>query len=199
MVGLTDSYDSKKVYFISSLIGAIGLILFAFCADGFYTALLLWSIVGAGFDGTYMPGLQILNERLDSKGKEKYVSVYTAFFGLGTAASFFLLGILKEYNLDWANDIDSQTFEYFLPNTKLRIKQFELHQHKSFLHTDKLTSIRSDYQMTALASDALDYVLLNAQDHLQLKMLFHIVQIPTRDIKSSIQLQKNLIVVFWLL
>ena len=101
LVGLTDSYDSKIVYFISSLIGSIGLILFALFANGFYSALLMWSIVGAGFAGTYMPGLQILNERLDSKGKEKYVSVYTAFFGLGTAASFFILGILKEYNLDW--------------------------------------------------------------------------------------------------
>ena len=101
LVGLTDSYDSKKVYFISSLIGSIGLILFALFANGFYSALLMWSIVGAGFAGTYMPGLQILNERLNSKGKEKYVSVYTAFFGLGTAASFFILGILKEYNLDW--------------------------------------------------------------------------------------------------
>ena len=101
LVGLTDSYDSKKVYFLSSLIGSIGLLLFALFANGFYSALLMWSIVGAGFAGTYMPGLQILNERLDSKGKEKYVSVYTAFFGLGTAASFFILGILKEYNLDW--------------------------------------------------------------------------------------------------
>ena len=103
LVGLTDSYDSKKVYFISSLIGSIGLVLFALFANGFYSALLMWSIVGAGFAGTYMPGLQILNERLDSKGKEKYVSVYTAFFGLGTAASFFILGILKEYNLDWSH------------------------------------------------------------------------------------------------
>ena len=103
LVGLTDSYDSKKVYFISSLIGSIGLILFALFANGFYSALLMWSIVGAGFAGTYMPGLQILNERLDAKGKEKYVSVYTAFFGLGTAASFFILGILKEYNLDWSH------------------------------------------------------------------------------------------------
>ena len=103
LVGLTDSYDSKKVYFLSSLIGSIGLLLFALFANGFYSALLMWSIVGAGFAGTYMPGLQILNERLDAKGKEKYVSVYTAFFGLGTAASFFILGILKEYNLDWSH------------------------------------------------------------------------------------------------
>ena len=72
LVGLTDSYDSKKVYLISSLIGSIGLILFALFANGFYSALLMWSIVGAGFAGTYMPGLQILNERLDAKGKEKY-------------------------------------------------------------------------------------------------------------------------------
>ena len=30
----------------------------------------MWSIVGAGFAGTYMPGLQILNERLDAKVKK---------------------------------------------------------------------------------------------------------------------------------
>ena len=40
LVGLTDSYDSK-VYFISSLIGSIGLILFALFANGFYSALLM--------------------------------------------------------------------------------------------------------------------------------------------------------------
>ena len=45
LVGLTDSYDSKKVYFISSLIGSIGLILFALFANGFYSALLMWSLV----------------------------------------------------------------------------------------------------------------------------------------------------------
>ena len=50
-----------------------------------------------------MPGLQILNARLDEKGKEKYVSVYTAFFGLGIAFSFFILGILKDYQFSWQN------------------------------------------------------------------------------------------------
>ena len=88
LVGLTDIYDSRKLYFFSSVLGALGLILFSLFSNDFFSAFFLWSLVGAGFAGTYMPGLQILNARLDEKGKEKYVSVYTAFFGLGIAFSF---------------------------------------------------------------------------------------------------------------
>ena len=103
LVGLTDNFDARKLYFLSSLLGALGLILFSLLSYNFLSAFFLWSLVGAGFAGTYMPGLQILNARLDEKGKEKYVSVYTAFFGLGIAFSFFILGILKDYNLPWEN------------------------------------------------------------------------------------------------
>ena len=103
LVGLTDNYDARKLYFLSSLLGALGLILFSLLSYNFLSAFFLWSLVGAGFAGTYMPGLQILNARLDEKGKEKYVSVYTAFFGLGIAFSFFILGILKDYNFSWEN------------------------------------------------------------------------------------------------
>ena len=94
LVGLTDNFDARKLYFLSSILGALGLILFSLLSYNFLSAFFLWSLVGAGFAGTYMPGLQILNARLDEKGKEKYVSVYTAFFGLGIAFSFFILGIL---------------------------------------------------------------------------------------------------------
>ena len=103
LVGLTDIYDSIKLYFFSSVLGALGLILFSLFSNDFFSAFFLWSLVGAGFAGTYMPGLQILNARLDEKGKEKYVSVYTAFFGLGIAFSFFILGILKDYQFSWQN------------------------------------------------------------------------------------------------
>ena len=103
LVGLTDIYDSRKLYFFSSVLGALGLILFSVFSNDFFSAFFLWSLVGAGFAGTYMPGLQILNARLDEKGKEKYVSVYTAFFGLGIAFSFFILGILKDYQFSWQN------------------------------------------------------------------------------------------------
>ena len=103
LVGLTDIYDSRKLYFFSSVLGALGLILFSLFSNDFFSAFFLWSLVGAGFAGTYMPGLQILNARLDEKGKEKYVSVYTAFFGLGIAFSFFILGILKDYQFSWQN------------------------------------------------------------------------------------------------
>ena len=50
-----------------------------------------------------MPGLQILNSRLNKISREKYVAVYTSFFGLGVAFSFSLFGILKSYEISWEN------------------------------------------------------------------------------------------------
>lgn len=50
-----------------------------------------------------MPGLQILNSRLNKVSREKYVAIYTSFFGLGIAFSFSIFGILKSYNVEWEN------------------------------------------------------------------------------------------------
>jgi MFS family permease len=50
-----------------------------------------------------MPGLQILNSRINKVSREKYVAVYTSFFGLGVAFSFSFFGTLKNYNTSWEN------------------------------------------------------------------------------------------------
>ncbi|MDB9871928.1 MFS transporter [Alphaproteobacteria bacterium] len=103
LVSMTDTFDARKVYFFSSLLGCLGLLSFSFFASNAINASICWSLVGAGLAGTYMPGLQILNSRLNKVSREKYVAIYTSFFGLGIAFSFSIFGILKSYNVEWEN------------------------------------------------------------------------------------------------
>ena len=92
LVGLTDTVDAKWVFVggcLASLVGCLG---FALAAADFWTAAISWSFVGAGLAGTYMPGLQILNARLAPDQRIRAVPFYTSCFGIGTGASFLLMG-----------------------------------------------------------------------------------------------------------
>lgn len=100
LVGLTDVLDAKRIYLVSALIGAIASFAFALFAEGFWTAMLFRFISGVSLAGTYMPGLQILNDRLEEKQRLKAVPWYTGAFGLGSGGSFFLTGQLVGL-VDW--------------------------------------------------------------------------------------------------
>ncbi len=94
LVGLTDRVDAKWVFVGGSAVTLIGNFLFSLFAAGFWTAILSWSIVGAGLAGTYMPGLQILNGRLKKHDRIKAVPWYTSCFGIGTGGSYLLMGYI---------------------------------------------------------------------------------------------------------
>ena len=100
LVGLTDRFDAKNIYLFSSLIAAAGALCFALLADGFWSAALSWGLVGAGLAGTYMPGLQILNARLNDDNRIRLLPYYTSAFGVGTGLSFFVMGWLYSH-ADW--------------------------------------------------------------------------------------------------
>ena len=98
MVSLTDFVDARFMFIcgcISSFIGCVG---FAFFANDFLLAALFYALIGAGLAGTYMPGLQVLNARLEGDFRIKAVPWYTSSFGLGTGFSFLIMGLLLTYS-----------------------------------------------------------------------------------------------------
>ena len=89
---LTDRVDARKVYLVGGISATSGLLGMALLANNFWTALLFMSINGAGLAGTYMPGLKILSDRIQSGELTRHIAFYTAFFGIGTGFSYLCSG-----------------------------------------------------------------------------------------------------------
>ena len=99
-VGLTDKIDAKWIFIIACFTISLACIGLMFLANGFWTTCLLWGVVGSGLAGTYMPGLQILNSRLNLEERVKITPWYTSCFGIGTGASFAIVGYIFS-NFNW--------------------------------------------------------------------------------------------------
>jgi MFS family permease len=93
---LTDRVDGRRIYLVGSLLGAAGGAGFGFAAQGLASAALFQVLLGAGVAGTYMPGLRLLSDRVGGPSQSRYIAFYTSFFGIGTALSLALAGILAE-------------------------------------------------------------------------------------------------------
>jgi MFS family permease len=67
--------------------------------NGFYSALFFMCLNGAGVAGAYMPGLKIITDRVKTGELTRYISFYTATFGIGVGLSYLISGfILKSFN-----------------------------------------------------------------------------------------------------
>ena len=97
LVGLTDRIDARMVFLGGCAFSSVGCFLFATHAVSFWSAAMAWMLVGAGLAGTYMPGLQILNARLNDSARVRAVPWYTACFGIGTGGSFAVMGVVLAY------------------------------------------------------------------------------------------------------
>ncbi|WP_255531394.1 nitrate/nitrite transporter [Polynucleobacter sp. MWH-Post4-6-1] len=89
---LTDRVDARKVYLVGGLSATSGLLGMSLFANNFWTALFFMAINGAGLAGTYMPGLKILSDRIQSGELTRHIAFYTAFFGIGTGFSYLCSG-----------------------------------------------------------------------------------------------------------
>ena len=99
LVGLTDRVDARLVFLGGCAFSSVGCFLFATNAVNFWSAAIAWMLVGAGLAGTYMPGLQILNARLNDSARVRAVPWYTACFGIGTGGSFAVMGVVLALSL----------------------------------------------------------------------------------------------------
>jgi len=91
---LTDRIDARRIYIGSCLLAAVSNLCFAFLSQGVFTAALFQAMAGAGLGGTYMPGLKALTDRVTGPRQSRYISFYTATFGVGTSLSLLLAGWL---------------------------------------------------------------------------------------------------------
>jgi MFS family permease len=100
LASLTDRFDARRIHVGACLLAAAGNIGFALGARGMIMAALFQALAGAGLAGTYMPGLKALTDRVAGPRQSRYVSFYTATFGVGTSLSLLLAGWLGR-SVDW--------------------------------------------------------------------------------------------------
>ena len=91
---LTDRADGRRVYLAGCLLATAGGAGFGVAADGVASGMFFHALLGAGVAGTYMPGLRLLSDRTGGPSQSRYIAFYTSFFGIGTAISFALAGLL---------------------------------------------------------------------------------------------------------
>jgi MFS family permease len=100
LVGSTDRVDPRRIYLLSFIIATAASLLYALFAEGFWSALALRALAGAGLAGGYMPGLKLLTDRVGGPRQGRYVAFYTGGFSLGTAFSFAFTGEVAAF-LGW--------------------------------------------------------------------------------------------------
>jgi predicted MFS family arabinose efflux permease len=92
LTALTDRIDARAVWLGSLALGGLAALGYAVAAEGFWTALAFRTLQGVGLAGTYMPGLKALSDHTEGPRQSRYVSFYTASYGIGMALSYYLAG-----------------------------------------------------------------------------------------------------------
>src|SRR5258706_4289515 len=91
---LTGRMDGRRVYLAGGLLATAGGAGFGLAADGLASGMLCHALLGVGVAGTYMPGLRLLSDRTSGPSQSRYIAFYPSFFGIGTAISLALAGLL---------------------------------------------------------------------------------------------------------
>jgi MFS family permease len=100
LVSATDRIDARRILVIGTVLGCLSSLAFAFLAGGFWSAALLRFFTGVSLAGIYMPGLKIVSDNSEGPLQSRFVSFYTASFGIGIALSFYIAGEISSL-LTW--------------------------------------------------------------------------------------------------
>jgi MFS family permease len=92
LTGMTDRIDARRIYLFACMLSSAAAFGFALFANGFWSALMLQGLAGAGLAGTYMPGLKILSDHIEGPHQSRSVAIYTSTFGVGAALSLWMAG-----------------------------------------------------------------------------------------------------------
>ncbi|RLB29448.1 MAG: MFS transporter, partial [Deltaproteobacteria bacterium] len=84
---LADRVGAKRVFLLSNLFTVVVSLLFAAFARGYYSGLVLYTLIGVSIGGVYAPGIMMIAERYPSKGRGMAVGVFIASTSLSYALS----------------------------------------------------------------------------------------------------------------
>jgi MFS family permease len=100
---LTDRVDPKRVYLGSVAVTAVAFTGFAWVATGFWSALGFRALMGAGWAGSYMPGLKALSDLAEGPQQSRAVAAHAAAVGVSGALSFGVAGAVNAwFGWPWA-------------------------------------------------------------------------------------------------
>jgi MFS family permease len=100
---LTDRVDPKRIYLGSVALTAIAFFGFAWVATGFWSALAFRALMGAGWAGSYMPGLKALSDVTEGPRQSRAVAAHAAAVGVSGALSFGIAGAVNaRFGWQWA-------------------------------------------------------------------------------------------------
>ncbi len=91
---IADRYGAKKTFLAGSILAGISALLFAFCADGFLSGLMLYGFTGLCSGASYTPGLTLIAERFMTYQRGRAMGWYLAASSLGYGVSLILSGLL---------------------------------------------------------------------------------------------------------
>ena len=90
LTALTDRIDAPRILLVGSLVSGLATLAFGILAQGFWSAMAIWTLAGMGFAGAYMPGLKALTDRLPAGDASRAVTLYTSSFSCGVGFSFLV-------------------------------------------------------------------------------------------------------------
>src|SRR5438094_3992252 len=94
---LTDRVDPKRIYLGSVAVTALSFAGFAWAANGFWSALAFRALMGAGWAGSYMPGLKALTDVAEGAHQSRAVAAPAAAVGVSGALSFAIAGAVNAW------------------------------------------------------------------------------------------------------
>jgi MFS family permease len=100
LASLTDRVDPKRIYLASVAVTALAFAGFAVFASGFWSALVFRALMGAGWAGSYMPGLKALSDVTEGAQQSRAVAAHAAAVGISGALSFGVAGAVNTW-LGW--------------------------------------------------------------------------------------------------
>ena len=94
---LADRIGPKRVFLWSNISTAIASLTFAILARGYYSGLLLYTLIGLSLGGTYTTGIMLISDRYSSKTRGRAIGAFIASTSLSYTLSLGISGIALRY------------------------------------------------------------------------------------------------------